>query len=44
MKQPDFVHVGTNLHILKLTKKYLVWRGENGCGQSGHRTQKLTVS
>ena len=39
------MHVDTDSHKLKVDKKFigLTW-SKNGCGQSGHKTLKLTVS
>ena len=45
VKLPDFLHVDTNSHKLKVDQKMLGWAlSEDGCGQPGHRTLKLTVS
>ena len=46
MKEPDFLHVDANLHTLKLDHDQNFWVSmvKKGCGQSGHRTLKLTVS
>ena len=41
MKQFDFFHVDTNSQKLKV---FWVGMVKNWCGQSGHRTVKLTAS
>ena len=38
------MYADTNSHELKVYQKCLVGMVKNGCGQCGHRTQKLTVS
>ena len=43
MKQPDFVHVDTNLHK-SWWENFWMSMARNGCGQSGHRTLKLAKS
>ena len=43
MKYPDFFHIDTN-SLKSLSKKLWVGMVRNGCGWSGHRTLKLTVS
>ena len=38
------MHVDTSSHKLKVDQKFVGWIwSKNGCGQSGHRTLKLTV-
>ena len=45
MKLRDFLHVNTNSHKFKVDEKtFVLGMFKNGCGQSGHRTQKLAVS
>ena len=45
MKQPDFLYADTNSYKLKVDQNIFgVGMVRNGCGQSGHRTLKLTIS